>query len=672
PEQARGEPVSPQTDIYSFGVVLYEVLAGKPPFPGISPVEQLYKHLNEPLPPLTHLPAEVLDAVNAVIQMATAKDPARRYADVGLFASAFRDAVQALELTSNDRLVEALTQREQDILARIIEGLSNKQIAEDLFISLPTVKWYIRHIYSKLGVHSRVQAIVRARELNLIVSSMSDVAPTVLESRSALIEPTNPFKGLQAFQSVDYDRFFGREALTEKLLKRMAESPRTQGTARTDAVLLEANRARLLAILGPSGTGKSSLVKAGLIPALWRGELPGSEKWFVVEMRPGTRPFDELEIVLSRVTASTSVNLHEQLQRDQWGLLRAAEMILPADDSELVLVIDQFEEVFTLVAEESTRTRFLDMLVATVTDPRSRLQVVITLRADFYDRPLRYPRLGDIIQSRMVTVLPLTPEGLERAIVKPAEAVGVRFEEGLVASIAAEMNYQPGALPLLQYALTELFERRQGRLLTQDAYREIGGAVGALAKRAEQLYAELSVESQDMALQMFLRLVILGDSNDDARRRTSRAELLSLAPDSDMMDELIDTFAAYRLLTLDNDAGTRSPTVEVAHEAILREWRRLSTWIEESREDIKMRQQLDRTAEEWIAQGKEVSYLASGQRLEQFAGWASDKRRALTALERAYIEASLAERQQQNEAEAARQQHETKLERRSRTVLRSL
>src|SRR5262249_30850755 len=155
--------------------------------------------------------------------------------------------------------------------------------------------------------------------------------------------------------------------------------------------------------VGPSGSGKSSLVKAGLIPAVWRGDIPGSEKWFVVEMLPGARPLDELEIALTKVAANQSGNLREQLERDEYGLLRTGGLILPNDESNLLLIVDQFEEVFTLVSDETARQHFLGLLTAAVSDPRSRIRIVITLRADFYDRPLHYPRFAELLRNRIET-----------------------------------------------------------------------------------------------------------------------------------------------------------------------------------------------------------------------------------------------------------------------------
>lgn len=656
PEQASGEDVSPRTDVYSLGVVLYEMLVGQHPFPNLNRVERLYKHLSDPLPQITTLPDDACDEVNAVIQRATAKNPAQRYADAMALAIAFREAIK---IRTPESLEETLTQREQEILSRIVAGMSNKQIADELVITVGTVKWYVNQIFRKLNVRSRVQAIVRARDLNLIVSGnrSEPYATQVTALITDSFQPKNPYKGLQAFQAADNQDFFGREKLIQKLVARLAESTRD---------------ARFLAVVGPSGSGKSSLVKSGLIPALWRGDVPKSEKWFVVEMLPGSHPLDELEVALTRVSTRESSHLREHLGRDERGLLRACQLILPDDGSEIALIIDQFEEVFTLVEDETARIHFLSILQTAIRDPRSRLRVIITLRADFYDRPLHYPEFGDLIQNRMETVLPLSADDLERAIVRPAERVGVTFESGLVSTIVGDVHYQPAALPLLQYAMTELFEQRQGRVLTRQAYRDIGGTVGALAKRAEQLYAELDSEAQHIAHQMFLRLVTLGEGVRDTRRRVGRNELLALAPDSEVIDEVIDTFAGFRLLSLDNDPATRSPTVEVAHEAILHEWERLRLWIDDNREDIHMQQQLSHMTKEWLNANRDASFLASGLRLEQFEKWANETHHVLTPDERAYLEASLAERAQQIRMITAQKQREASLKQRSVRFLQAL
>ena len=324
------------------------------------------------------------------------------------------------------------------------------------------------------------------------------------------------------------------------------------------------------------------------------------------------------------------MNLNEQLKRDGAGLLRAANLILPDDQSEVLLVIDQFEEIFTLVEDETERQHFLELLLRAINDNRSRVRVVVTLRADYYDRPLQYPEFGDLMRHRVETVLPLSADELEHAIRKPAEQASVVFEDGLVSQIVSDVHYQAGALPLLQYALTELFERRDDRRLTHEAYQEVGGTGGALAKRADDIYLEADDESQELIRQMMLRLVTLGEGAEDARRRAERAEMLEIAHDPEVMDEIIDLYARSRLLALDHDPATRRPTVEVAHEAILREWDRLRGWLNDSREDIRQERAFARAAAEWYANVEDPSYLLTGSRLASAVAWRRDTSLTIT------------------------------------------
>lgn len=293
PEQVRGEAITPQTDIYSLGIVLYEMLAGAYPFTLMNADEPLHNHDNEPLPYIMNLPSHIADAVNEVIQRACAKNPKHRFENVKHFATTFLDTAKLTHPANTVNLAELLTPREQEILQLMIDGLSNRDIAEQLFISVSTVKATQSHMYSKLRIKNRVQAIARGRELDFVIDSPKLIsqqpAPT-MPTISELSELKNPFKGLKAFQTADSHEFFGRDSATQKLIERLVETDQWH---------------RFLAVIGPSGSGKSSLVRAGLIPAIWRGEIRGSERWFVVEMIPGSRPLDELELALQRISRSS-------------------------------------------------------------------------------------------------------------------------------------------------------------------------------------------------------------------------------------------------------------------------------------------------------------------------------------------------------------------------------
>lgn len=584
PEQLQSQALTPQADIYSLGVLLFEMLTGQYPFKGSSTGDLILKHLTTPLPPLREVRPDLPAELDRVIQCATAKEPAARYADV-------------LSLVADLRRV--------------------------------------------LAPEAAVLPVAPPPELPLAV--------------------TNPYKGLRAFQEADALDFFGREELTEQLLARLCDSPAPDRPE---------EGGRFLAVVGPSGSGKSSLVRAGLLPALRKGALPGSERWFVVEMLPGSHPLEELEIALLRIATRQHSGLMEQLRRDARGLVRAARLVLPSDDGTLLLIVDQFEELFTLVrnSRKAEAAHFMDSLYAAVSDPRSPVRVVITLRADFYDRPLTHPHFSALLSKHTQVVTPLTTGDLARAIAGPARRVGAMLEEGLVTDIIADVKDQPGALPLLQYALTELFERREGRLLTRQAYQSIGGVMGALGRRAEKVYARLSETEQAATRQLFLRLVTLSEGIEDTRRRVLRSELESLAspiPDTQPPEErvsaisqIIEVFGKSRLLSFDRDPLTRGPTVEVAHEALLREWKRLRAWLEASRDDVRLQRLLAAAAAEWTSANQEPSFLLQGARLAQFEGWAAGAGLALTQEERAFLDASLAERQKREAEEAARQRHE--------------
>jgi WD40 repeat protein/DNA-binding SARP family transcriptional activator/class 3 adenylate cyclase len=513
------------------------------------------------------------------------------------------------------------------------------------------------------GMPERLGALVDEAELGTAVPGAEAFAQA---ARAALVQTAipgprrpdtrNPYKGLRAFTEADARDFFGRGELTQRLVAGLG-----------DAGL----GSRFLAVVGPSGSGKSSVVRAGLVPAIRHGALGDPEGQFIAEMCPGPHPIDELETALLRIAVRPIPRLHDTLESGSRGLLQAVEL-LASHEAEVVLVVDQFEEVFTLCSDEREREQFLEALRVASVDPDSRLRVVVTLRADFYDRPLIYPRFGELLAATTEAVPPLTPDELEQAIRKPAEQVGVSPEPGLVAEMIAEVAHQPGALPLLQYALTELFERRDDDRLTLAAHQEVGGVAGALSARADRILDATDPQGRRAIKQVFLRLVTLGEGTQDTRRRVVRSELDGLEVKQEAIDGVLEAFGRHRFLTFDRNPSTREPTVEIAHEALLGAWRRLRTWIDETREDLRQEGRLTRAAAEWQGSDRDPSFLLRGTRLEQLEQWAASTDLAFGRPERAYLKASLDQRERERAEEEARRGRERRTERRSRTRLRAL
>jgi basic membrane lipoprotein Med (substrate-binding protein (PBP1-ABC) superfamily) len=462
---------------------------------------------------------------------------------------------------------------------------------------------------------------------------------------------TNPYRGLFAFKEQDAAVFFGRTQLVDKLVHGLSGAH------------------RFMAVVGPSGSGKSSVVRAGLLPALRREALAGSSHWLIAQMMPGTAPFAELEAALLRVAPDPPSDLSAQLNDGDNAILRAFLRIGPSNDTEFLLLVDQFEELFALVEDESVRRRFLNALGRALEMSGRRLRVVVTMRADFYDRPLLYEDFGDLFTSNMVSVMPLSSHELEAAMVEPARAVGVSFEKPLVRALLADVATQPGALPLFQYTLTELFDGRQARVITLDEYGSIGGLRGALTGRADQIFGELSPEEQSAAVQIFLRLVTVGEQGEDTRRRVPVSELEEVGANQAAMRSALDLFGRHRLVTFDRDPVSGAATVEVAHEALLRGWERLRGWIDYSRGDLLEHDSYLGAAAEWLRAGRDDDYLLSGSRLDRYATWAQTSSIALTDQELEFLRLSQERRAQESAAAEAREREQQRLEKRARKRL---
>ncbi|MEM9519218.1 MAG: extracellular solute-binding protein [Actinomycetota bacterium] len=459
------------------------------------------------------------------------------------------------------------------------------------------------------------------------------------------VDLDNPYKGLRAFTAADTDDFWGRERLVERLVNRIAHPGRS---------------GRFIAIVGPSGSGKSSVARAGLLPALRDGAAPDSRRWFTTEMTPAPHPFEALEDALLAIAVDPPVSMVETLLEPA-GIQRALNRILPDDGSNVVLVIDQFEELFTQV-EPSTAADFIDSLTEVIEEAHGRLRVVVTLRADFYDRPLRHPALGELLRDGTEVITAMTPDELERAITGPISGLPIEFETGLVAELVHDVIDRDGALPLLQYTLTELFDGQVGGQITSDVYRSLGGVSGALVARANGLLTRLGDDATDATRQIFLRLVTLGEGAGDTRRRVLRTELDQLPIDGRTLEGILETFGRHRLLSFDRDPVTRSPTVEISHEALLAEWAVLREWVDAARHDVRHQRRLAESMQEWIDSDRRADYLLRGGRLEQLRGWSTSTTLSLAEEEQAFLDASVAERDRAAAGERKREQRAAEAE----------
>ncbi len=415
------------------------------------------------------------------------------------------------------------------------------------------------------------------------LAELRDSAAPTGHGRWALVAPglrsprragACPYRGLMAFGAEDDDLFFGREDIVASILERLLESG-------------------FMAVVGPSGSGKSSVVRAGVVPALRR-----ARKGRVVVLTPGPDPVAELRRAL-------------------------------AGGSPELVVVDQLEEAFALCPDEASRERFFDGLL----DLQSQAAVVVALRADFYGRCTEHPRLAAAVAAHQHLLGPMRTDELRRAIEGPARAGGLRFEAGLVDTMLADVEGEPGALPLLSHALYESWARRDGRVLTRAGYLEAGGVRGAIAHTAEQVFVTCTPAEQLLMRELFLRLTELGETTEDTRRRAPLAELIPQCEGEERARAVLEQLAGARLLVVGDDSA------EIAHEALIREWPRLRGWLAEDRDELRAHRQLATSARAWEEAGGDPTDLYRGTRLAAALELAGEARQ-LSRVERDFLEAS--------------------------------
>ena len=455
------------------------------------------------------------------------------------------------------------------------------------------------------------------------------LAPTIPDSLC-------PYVGLAAFREEAHDKFFGRQKLVEEMCKQLSGR-------------------RFLAVLGPSGSGKSSLVMAGLVPALKAGAIsadsdtPGSKGWrYCQRIVPGTDPLLNLAMLVRSATTSDPNWAKAQTQafmQDAGHLLR---LINEAGSVPAFILVDQFEEIFTLTSDEAVRTAFTNNLLKVVEFPDVRHTVVITMRSDFEEYITKIGKLQELYAASNIRVTPLSAAELREAIVQPAEPIGLKFEDGIVDQLVHEVLGEPGGLPLLQFTLRKLWDSRRQNLVTWDAFHELVSCREALTRAADQVYNELSPPDQERAKRIFLKLVrpstgaastagveIFYTGVEVFNNRLPRAQLYIAGEVHTHIDQVLAKFLDAGLLRETETDVPGEAKIEVAHEALIRHWKTLNSWLIEARVKIGDRLRFADAAKLWDKRHRDPSVLLSGTLLE-----AAQRFEDLTPLEQEFIKKS--------------------------------
>ncbi|MEO0768761.1 MAG: caspase family protein [Cyanobacteria bacterium J06649_4] len=450
-----------------------------------------------------------------------------------------------------------------------------------------------------------------------------------------------PYRGLRAFVAADAAFFFGREALVQQLLQAV-------------------NHRSFLAVVGASGSGKSSVVQAGLMAQLKQGKrIPGSDRWYVCNMRPGTNPLRALAQAMTKEKAETTIN-NEQLQIE--GLLHLGpegfvQWLRAQPTPMVVLIVDQFEELFTLTSQPE-RQQFLALVLGAIEHAGDRFKLIITLRSDFITPCLAVPELTSQLQNTSVLVPPtLSPEDYRQIILRPAEKVGLTVEPELVTVLLQDLDQGVGDLPLLEFVLEQIWEKRKPGQLSLQVYQDdVGGLSGALERKAQAVYDALAPASQDCARWIFLNLTQLGDGTADTRRRVSKSDLAVTKYPPALIEKTLQALTAAKLIVMNSETVPLSErtimargditestaaegsnngasetkttesetteineapvTIEVAHEILIRHWSTLRWWLEENRTRLRSQRQVEQAALTWKQNHHKPDFLLRGVPLD--------------------------------------------------------
>jgi WD40 repeat protein/transcriptional regulator with XRE-family HTH domain len=511
-------------------------------------------------------------------------------------------------------LGRAVRDGEQSLIAVLLPGAPEPFDATTLPPPLNTRQW--------LDLRSGVEIAFAAQQLARTLRGSQHS----LDAPPALAASECPYRGLEAFDEEHADLFFGREAAVQRLLEQLKSS-------------------RFVAVIAPSGSGKSSLVRAGLLPALRQKAMTGIPDWVVCKFTPGPAPLNALGTELLQLPERGSLQRTvARMARDSRALHQSVALALArhAPSSRLVCVVDQFEEIFTQCPDDDQRSQFVANLLYAASAPLGQTVVVLTMRADFYSHCTAYPDLAAQLAAHQYLLGPLDRAGTRQAISAPAERLGLSFEPGLVDTIAEEFAGEPGALPLLEHALLEVWARRQGHVLTLEGYRASGGVQGALAQRADSIFLSLAPREQELAREVLLRLTEPGETTEDTRRRATMDELVASASERDLTRRVVLALADGRLLTTSGGGEHGDAWVEVAHEALIRGWPRLRQWVDEDRAALRVRRRLTEAAREWERLARDDGALYRAGVLAEALDLRDRKQTGLNVLEHEFLNAGVA------------------------------
>lgn len=454
---------------------------------------------------------------------------------------------------------------------------------------------------------------------------------TVIEKISSTFQPKPfdgrcPYKGLDVFDEEDAELFFGREEIVADLVERVKKS-------------------RTVFITGPSGSGKSSLVRAGLIPALKQGAIEDGTNWLYATIRPGREPINTLARAVAGLVMSTNADdeIRAKALTDETIFARWCEIALhDKSGKRVVFFVDQFEEVFTQVGRDEERVAFLNLLTHAATAENGHVIILFSMRSDFVSNCAIYPKLNELLNHQFIQVGAMQADELVSAIAQPALRVGLRIDPDLIAQIINDMQGEPGALPLMQFALKDLFDSRQEKggliALTLNDYLGRGGIHKSLERHADKTFAAFNKEEQELARSIFSSLIQIGRGTQDTRRIANFDELVSTSNKSAEVETIVRKLADARLITTDEVAGKN--TITLAHEKLLDAWSWLKRLVNENRQTIAIQNEVAEHAKEWGEHKRDSSYLYSGTRLQGIEEWMNKYPDLLSPLAREFVIAS--------------------------------